>query len=269
MSTEYVHGYTEREAERLRDQAATVRDLLHEGTRYPAGSEVLEAGCGVGAQTITLARNSPEARFLAVDVSSESLAEAREMARREGLTNVRFEWADIFDLPHRDSQFDHVFVCYLLEHLADPAGALEALSRVLKPGGSITVIEGDHGSCYFHPETPEAVRAWQCLIEVQAALGGDSLIGRRLYPLLKQAGFDEVRVSPVVIYADASRPDFRDGFAGKTIAPMVEGVERQAIEMGLMDPISWRKGVADLYRIADCPEGVFNYTFFKATAMRR
>lgn len=267
--SDYVHGYSERETERLRDQAATVRDLLHEGTRYPSGSEVLEAGCGVGAQTITLARNSPAARFLSVDISGESLAQARETARRAGLANVRFECADIFDLPYADGQFDHVFVCYLLEHLADPVRALAALSRVLKEGGSITVIEGDHGSCYFHPETPEAARAWKCLVEVQAALGGDSLIGRRLYPLLKQAGFACVRVSPVVIYADASRPEFRDGFAGKTIAPMVEGVERQAIEMGLMDPISWRKGVADLYRIAGCPEGIFNYTFFKATAVRR
>ncbi len=96
MSGDYVHGYPEREAERLRDQAATVRDLLHEGTRYPPWSEVLEAGCGVGAQTITLARNSPAARFLSVDISGESLAQAREAVRRAGLANVRFECADIF-----------------------------------------------------------------------------------------------------------------------------------------------------------------------------
>ena len=266
--TDYVHGYSEREAERLRDQAATVRELLHHDTRYPAGSEVLEAGCGVGAQTITLARNSPEARFLSVDVSPASLEQAQAMARRAGLANVRFQQADIFHLPFQDERFDHVFVCYLLEHLADPLGALIALSRVLKKGGTITVIEGDHGSCYFHPETREAVRAWNCLIEVQAALGGNSLIGRQLYPLLAQAGFGEVSVSPRMVYCDLSRPEYRDGFAGKTIAPMVEGVERQALEMGLMDPVSWRKGIEDLYRIAECPEGVFNYTFFKATAVK-
>ena len=49
---------------------------------------------------------------------------------------------------------------------------------------------------------------------------------------------------------------------------MVEGVERQALEMGLMDAESWRKGIADLYRIAECPEGVFNHTFFKAVAVK-
>ena len=51
----YVHGYDERENERLQDQAGTLVDLLHGDTAYPAGSAVLEAGCGVGAQTVTLA----------------------------------------------------------------------------------------------------------------------------------------------------------------------------------------------------------------------
>jgi cyclopropane fatty-acyl-phospholipid synthase-like methyltransferase len=56
----YVHGYDPRENIRLQDQAYTLVQLLHSDTTYPAGSKVLEAGCGVGAQTITLARNSPQ-----------------------------------------------------------------------------------------------------------------------------------------------------------------------------------------------------------------
>lgn len=51
MRERYVHGYDERENERLRDQAGTLVDLLHADTAYPPGSVVLEAGCGVGAQT--------------------------------------------------------------------------------------------------------------------------------------------------------------------------------------------------------------------------
>jgi len=268
MTADYVHGYSPRESDRLRDQAATVRDLLHRDTRYPEKSRVLEAGCGVGAQTVALAANSPGARFTSIDFSRASLEQAQAAARRMGAAGVRFAQADVYRLPFPEESFDHVFVCYLLEHLADPAAALAALRRVLKTGGTVTVIEGDHGSAYFHPETAEAVRAWKCLIAVQAALGGDSLIGRRLYPLLAEAGFRDIAVSPRVIYCDQSLPAYRDGFAGKTIAPMVEGVERQAFGMGLIDRDSWRKGLADLYRIADCPEGVFNYTFFKAVAVK-
>ncbi len=49
MTTQYVHGYDQRENARLQDQASTLVELLHGDTFYPAGSRVLEAGCGVGA----------------------------------------------------------------------------------------------------------------------------------------------------------------------------------------------------------------------------
>ncbi|MGH7359521.1 MAG: SAM-dependent methyltransferase, partial [Candidatus Rokuibacteriota bacterium] len=71
---EYVHGYSDREADRLVDQATTLTELLHHDTHYPAGAAVLEAGCGVGAQTVALASRSPGARILSIDVSVESLA---------------------------------------------------------------------------------------------------------------------------------------------------------------------------------------------------
>ena len=74
-SCEYVHGYSARENRRLMDQAMTLTQLLHHDTKYPAGALVLEAGCGVGAQTIALVQNSPGARFVCVDVSQESLDE--------------------------------------------------------------------------------------------------------------------------------------------------------------------------------------------------
>ena len=96
----YVHGYTEREAERLRDQAETLTGLLHGDTRYPPGSRVLEAGCGTGAQTVILARNSPEARITSVDISEASLGEAARRVREAGITNVTFEAGDIFAPPY-------------------------------------------------------------------------------------------------------------------------------------------------------------------------
>lgn len=264
---DYVHGYSQRENARLMDQAATLSELLHGDTKYPPGSRVLEAGCGVGAQTVTLAANSPEAEILSVDLSETSLAQARERARAAGAGNVRFRRADIFGLPFAAGSFDHVFVCFVLEHLADPRGALDRLRGVLKPGGTITVIEGDHGSAYFHPDSAAARRAIGCLVELQRRAGGDSLIGRRLYPLVAGAGFRDVRVSPRVVYADGSRPAMADGFTRKTFAAMVEGVGAQAIAAGLMDRAAWEQGVRDLYRVAE-PDGTFSYTFFKAVGLK-
>src|SRR5712692_1819677 len=180
MSETYVHGYHPRENERLQDQAGTLVDLLHSDTAYPGGSRVLEAGCGVGAQTITLARRSPDARFTSVDVSADSIAEARLRVDRVGLTNVELRQADILALPFNAESFDHVFVCFVLEHLSRPVEALSILKGQLRPGGTITVIEGDHGSTYFYPDTAAAHAAIQCLVKLQREAGGNALIGRQL-----------------------------------------------------------------------------------------
>lgn len=265
--TGYVHGYSATESTRLGDQATALTELLHGDTVYPPGSLVLEAGCGVGSQTVILAAGSLRAAFTSIDVSAESLAAARRRVAGAGLRNVTFQRADIFALPFRPARFDHVFVCFVLEHLPDAAGALTALRRVLKPGGSITVIEGDHGSACFHPGSEQARRAIRCLICLQRRAGGDALIGRRLYPLLRQAGYRDVGVSPRMMYVDGSKPGLADAFTRKTFTAMVEGVGEQAVAQGLMDGPGWTAAIADLYRTAE-PDGTFCYTFFKAVGWR-
>ena len=265
MRDTYVHGYHARENERLQDQAGSLVDLLHSDTAYPAGSIVLEAGCGVGAQTVTLARRSPEARFTSVDISADSLAEARQRVDRAGLSNVEFRQADIFALPFGAGSFDHVFVCFLLEHLSRPVEALVILERLLKPGGTITVIEGDHGSAYFHPDSAAARASIQCLVDLQQASGGNGLIGRQLYPMMVEAGFDAVRVSARMVYVDSSRPDLVDRFTRKTFTAMIEGIREPAIAARLIEPASFDAGIRDLHRTAEA-DGVFCYAFFKGVA---
>lgn len=267
MRDDYVHGYSEREAIRLVDQAKTLSALMHHDTIYPEGSLVLEAGCGVGAQTVTLARNSPHAEITSLDISEPSLNHARALINKEGISNVKFQVGDIMNLPFEDETFDHVFICFVLEHLPDPVGALLCLKRVLKKGGSITVVEGDHGSCYFYPETEEAVKAWQCLIKVQKDLKCNPLMGRELHPLLTEAGFKNIKVDPRVVYVDSSKPELVDGFIRKTIIAMVEGVKDQSIESGLIDLKTWEKGLDDLHKSAE-PSGTFFYNFFKGVATK-
>ncbi len=134
---EYVHGRTESESTRLHDQAQMLAELLHHDTRYAAGSTVPEAGCGVGAQTAILARNSPGAAITSVDnISGASIRQARER-----IAGVRFCQADVMNLPFADGCFDHAFVCFVLEHPTNPFRALCAMQRWLKPGGIITAIE--------------------------------------------------------------------------------------------------------------------------------
>jgi trans-aconitate methyltransferase len=268
MASAYVHGYHARENERLQDQAGTLVDLLHHDTAYPAGSTVLEAGCGVGAQTVTLAARSPQARFTSVDISADSVAEAQRRVDSAGLTNVELLQGDLFDLPFAAGEFDHVFVCFVLEHLAQPIAALTALTRLVKPGGGVTVIEGDHGSAYFHPDSPVARAAIECQIALQADAGGNALIGRQLYPLLIEAGIADVSVSPRMVYVDSSRPALVEGFTRRTFTAMIEGVREPALAAGLSDAETFDAGVAALHRTAEA-DGVFCYTFFKAVGTVR
>ena len=261
----YIHGYDAKEHDRLLAQASSVLDLLHADTRYPAGSSVLEAGCGTGAQTVTLARNSPGAHFVSIDRNAMSLARAQDRVSSAGVTNVELGQADLFDLPFAPRSFDHVFVCFVLEHLDKPVRALETLGRFLKPGGSLTVFEGDHGSAYFHPDSALARRAIQCQVDLQRRAGGNACIGRELYPLLVRAGYHAPRVSPRMVYVDATRPALIESFTRHTFTGMVASVRARAIAAGIIDATTFDGGIRDLYRTA-ADDGVFCYTFFKGVA---
>jgi len=200
-------------------------------------------------------------------LSQDSLEKAAVLIENEGLSNVTFQEADVFALPFEEGAFDHVFVCFVLEHLRDPSGALACLKKVLKRDGSITVIEGDHGSWYCYPETREARRTVECLIEAQALLGGDSLIGRQLFPLLMKAGFRDIRVSPRIVYADSSRPGLVEGFSKNTFIAMVEGARERALSLNLVGEEEWEKGIRDMYRATES-DGTFCYTFFKGVGKK-
>jgi len=264
---DYVHGYSDRESERLHDQADTLDELLHHDSIFPADSKILEAGCGVGAQTKIIALKNPSCHFTSIDISDTSLLQAEKLIRSLQIDNVEFQSGDIFNLNYPADYFDHVFVCFVLEHLADPLRALHGLKRVLKPGGTITAIEGDHGSAYFYPYSTFARKAINCLVDLQAARGGNSLIGRMLFPLLRQAGFAKCTVSPRMVYADHNRPDLVEGFTKNTFTAMISGVEDDAVQKKLISRPEWEQGIRDLYRTA-ADDGVFCYTFFKGKGVK-
>jgi SAM-dependent methyltransferase len=264
----YVHGYSERETQRLYEQAEILEEILHTGTQFPAGAKVLESGCGVGAQTRLLVKRSPDAVFTCIDISEKSLASAQRLKEQGGFENVTFQKANIHTLDFADETFDHIFVCFVLEHLENPVDALTELKRVLKPAGTITVIEGDHGSCFWHPETQESVEAWNGLITAQRAQGHDPNIGRRLTPLLTEAGFELQTCEPAWLYADRLKPELRDGMVNHIIVPMVQSAETQILEDNLVLNDIYTKGIADLSRVDKIEEGTFFYTWFKAVAKK-
>lgn len=265
----YVHGYSERETQRLTEQSFILEKLLHSGTNYPAGSKVLEAGCGVGAQSYLLSKRNPHSQITSIDISHESLSKANSYLCSHQIKNIKFIRADIMNTGFSDAAFDHIFVCFVLEHLSNPVLALKELKRVLKSGGSITVIEGDHGSCFWHPETRESIDVWNSLIIAQQKLGHDPLIGRKLHPLLQAADFEIQTVEPRWVYSDASNQKLADGVLNKIIVPMVASAKKQVLNSAIVSESTWNKGLSDLEKTACPPEGTFFYTWFKGIGIKR
>ena len=264
----YIHGYTEKELKRLQDQANTLDELLHYDSIFPENSKILEAGCGVGSQTKIIAPKNPSCHFTSIDISVTSLEKAKTMIQVLNIKNVMLQIGDIFDLHFEAESFDHIIVCFVLEHLSNPVQALLNLKKVLRKGGTITVIEGDHGSAYFYPRSDAAQKTINCQVQLQALHGGNALIGREIYPLLYKAGFSDCLVSPRMVYVDSSKPLLVEGFIKNTFTAMIEGVERDALNNSLIDKYEWDQGIKDLYRTAE-KDGVFCYTFFKGKAIKK
>ena len=135
-------------------------------------------------------------------------------------------------------------MCFVLEHLAKPVAALGRLRVLLRPGGTITVIEGDHGSAFFHPDSSAARAAIGGLVALQAAAGGNGLLGRQLQPVLGAAGYQDIVVEPRTMYVDPTRPALVEGFTRNTFTAMVAGVRDDAVAAGLLSAAEFDQGLA-------------------------
>lgn len=104
---------------------------------------VLEVAAGTGLVTSSLARSALE--VVATDYAAAMVARVEGRVRREGLTNVRCEQADLYALHYEDHAFDAVVAANVLHLVPDLPGALVALRRAMKPGGRLVVPTYCHG----------------------------------------------------------------------------------------------------------------------------
>jgi SAM-dependent methyltransferase len=155
------------------------------------GMRLLDAGCGPGSITIGLARAVAPGEAVGIDASVEAIAAARERAAAEGVTNVRFEVADVCKLPFEDATFDAAFAHALLQHLPWPLDALLELRRVLRPGGVIGLADAEFDGAIIAPESDALTRGG----EIMRRLRRNPHAGKRLRGLLHNAGFVRIEAS--------------------------------------------------------------------------
>src|SRR5579862_2462278 len=104
------------------------------------GDRVLDVGCGFGDATQQLARIvGPEGSALGVDVAPRFVDAAREEAAAAGVSNVRFEVADV-EVTRFDETFDYAFARFGTMFFANPVAALRNVRGALVPGSRFVCV---------------------------------------------------------------------------------------------------------------------------------
>jgi SAM-dependent methyltransferase len=182
------------------------------------GMTVLDVGCGDGAVTRFLAGEvGPRGKVIALDVDEATItAQQAADADRKGVA-ITWTCASAYDTGLEDASVDFVVARHLFQQLTDPARALRELQRVLKPGGSICLVDDHDGLLWIHPE-PNGHAAFVARVHEQQRLrGGDREIGRKLAGHVSEAGFDDVHTD-VHVYDTGRLPT--DLFVALAIEPM-------------------------------------------------
>jgi SAM-dependent methyltransferase len=225
----YTHGHHE-SVLRSHKWRTVDNSAAYLAPRLTDGISVLDLGCGPGTITADIGRRVAPGRVLGIDVSAGVIEEARRDAI--GGPNVEFSVGDLYALDIDDDTFDVVHAHQVLQHLADPVGALREMKRVCKPGGLVAARDGDYGAFRWYPDEPTIDR-WLALYRTIARRNaGEPDAGRFLLAWAHSAGFDDV-LPGASVWCFAT-PDDRAWWGGLWADRMTDSaIARQAVTEGL------------------------------------
>ncbi|MBK8977772.1 MAG: methyltransferase domain-containing protein [Planctomycetes bacterium] len=263
----YLHGYTREEQDRLMRQARQLEPAIHDRLPFRRARNLLEVGCGVGAQTSILLRYFPELHVTGFDRSADNLERARDNLSRCAWATGRFDLVegDAGTLPFEASSFDGAFLCWILEHVDDPMRVLSEVRRVLRTGAPIVANEVLNATFFIDPYSPCTLDFWRAFNDHQYDLGGDPFVGAKLGNLLQAVGYRDVTTEVKTFHLDNRAPGDRAEFLAYwtdlllSAAPGLLDAKRIAAET--VDGMK-----TELARVGRDPNAVFFYSFVQARA---
>ncbi len=266
-TTGYLHGYSAIERERLHRQARFLEPMVHDRLPFRRRKRLLEVGCGVGAQTEILLRHFPELHVTGVEINDDQLAEAARFLGTVKWADDRFALAkaDAGQLEYAAESFDAAFLCWVLEHVANPARVLSEVRRVLVPGSPVVCSEVLNATFFIDPYSPDTLRYWTAFNEHQLNVGGDPFVGAKLGNLLQAVGYRDVQTEVRSFHLDNRDPAERAEFLAYWSELLLSGapalLEAKAVEERVVEGMR-----TELARVARDPNSVFFYAFIQARA---
>ncbi|WP_245566854.1 methyltransferase domain-containing protein [Jonesia quinghaiensis] len=256
-SESYTHGHHEsvlrsHRARNIANSAAYLTSYLR------PGQTMLDVGCGPGTLTIDLARALAPGQVTGVDAADIVLESARALATEQGVNNVTFAQANVYELPFDDGSFDIVHAHQVLQHLSDPVKAINEMRRVTAPGGIIAVRDADYGAMTWYPPS-EGLTEWNILYhEVTSAYGYEADAGRRLLSWFRAAGIDAENIQPSAGVWCYATPESREWWGALWAERCVaSNFAVQARDAGLADDVALEDLAEEWRTWAEQPDGWF------------
>lgn len=263
----YLHGFGEAEEGRLRRQARIVEHRIHGTLPFRRCRRLLEVGSGVGAQTEILLRTFPDLHVTSVEAAEGNLAAARRYLASQPWLEGRYDAThgdgNALDFP--SDSFDGAFLCWILEHVSDPARVLSEVRRTLRPGSPVVVNEVQNATFFLSPYSPHTLRYWGAFNDHQFELGGDPFVGAKLGNLLQRVGFKEIETQVRPVLLDNRHPGERAEFLEFWTDLLLSGCE-ELLGAGKVDDETIAGMQKELKDIATDPDAVFFYAFVQARA---
>ena len=258
----YIHGTDPTEQARLSLLNRLTNDAFISFLNLKDHGRILEVGSGLGILAAEVATRNPASEVIGLEYFAEQL----DVARRQARPNLQFVQGDAHKMPFQESEFDFAYCRYVLEHVSDPVQVLREMRRVVKPGGKVCAQENNILINVLDPECPTFDIVWKKFAILQSKVGGDGLVGRRLFSLFKDAGFNtvELSIAPEVHCAGS-----------KTFAPWlqnlignIEGGAEALIENGLSTDGEIRRAIEEMRDLIQNPRGSTCFYWNRASAIR-
>jgi len=242
----YIHGTDEPEQQRLADLNRLTNPSFVEFLDAVGVQKILEVGSGLGILAQDCARRYSPARVFGVEYSHHQLARVPSSPR------LHFACADAHSLPFATGAFDLVYSRYVLEHVTHPVDVLHEMHRVLRPGGKAVAQENNILINVFDPDCPTFDHIWKQFASLQQKLGGDALIGKRLFRYFREAGFERIELSyqPEIHYSGT--PGFRPWVVN--LIGNIRGGAQALVQLGLAHQAEIDRSIAELTALMDRPD---------------